>query len=61
MIICRIIIENWKCVLEIEYDMFLSLLKPEKINNKFLECGLHLIAIVSANGILPFNELNKKM
>lgn len=60
-IICRIIIENWKCVLEIEYDVCLSLVKPEQTNSKLLECGLHLIAIISANSILPFNELNKKM
>lgn len=44
-----------------EYDVILSLLKPNKNNNKLLECGLHLIGIICANGLLPFNELNKKM
>jgi hypothetical protein len=43
-----------------DYDELLSLIKPNQINNKLLECGLHLIGILSANGITPFNELNKK-
>jgi len=42
------------------YDELLSLIKPYQINDKSLECGLHLIGILSANGIIPFNEFNKK-
>lgn len=58
--ICRFIVENWKCSLEMDYDELLFLIKPNQINNKSLECGLHLIGILSANGIIPFNEFNKK-
>lgn len=43
-----------------EFDVLYSLLKPNQII-KSLECGLHLIGIITANGILPFNELNTKM
>jgi len=43
-----------------DYDELLCLIKPNQINKKSLECGLHLIGILSANGILPFNEFNKK-
>ncbi|XP_060849991.1 DNA-dependent protein kinase catalytic subunit-like isoform X3 [Rhopalosiphum padi] len=56
----KFIVESWKCSLEMDYDELLSLIKPNQINNKLLECGLHLIGILSANGITPFNELNKK-
>lgn len=52
--------ENWKCSLEVEYDIFVSLLKPNSLNDKSLESGLHLIGIVTANNILPFDEHNKK-
>lgn len=60
-IIFRFIVENWKYSLEMEYDILLSLLNPNQISNTSLECGLHLIGIITANGILPFNELSKKM
>lgn len=43
-----------------DYDVLLSLLKQNEIN-KSLECGLQLIGIISANGILPFYEPNNKM
>ncbi|XP_029343352.1 DNA-dependent protein kinase catalytic subunit isoform X2 [Acyrthosiphon pisum] len=56
----KFIVENWKCSLEMDYDELLSLIKPNQINDKSLECGLHLIGILSANGIIPFNEFNKK-
>lgn len=57
----RLVVENWKYSLEIEYDVILTLLKPHQENNKLLKCGLHLIGIICANGILPFNEVNKEM
>ncbi|CAH1737387.1 unnamed protein product [Aphis gossypii] len=60
MELIKCIVENWKCSLDMDYDELLSLLKPNQINNKSLECGLHLIGILSANGITPFNEFNKK-
>lgn len=58
--IYRCIVETWKCSLEMEFDILLSLLKTNQMN-KSLECGLQLIGILTANGILPFNKLNTKM
>jgi len=43
-----------------DYDELLSLIKLNQINTKSFECGLHLVGILSANGIIPFNEFNKK-
>ncbi|XP_050441863.1 DNA-dependent protein kinase catalytic subunit-like isoform X2 [Adelges cooleyi] len=57
----KLLVENWKQSLEMEYDVLLHLIKPDTTNNIWSECGLHLVGIITANGILPFSIHNNKI